>query len=145
MTYPDKTIYPLASYNDKDFKNLMDVYVDAVFYPSILEKKEIFEQEGWHYALSSKAEDITISGVVYNEMKGAFSSAYEILQREIYAALFPDNAYSKDSGGNPKDIPSLTYEQFIEFYNGSKYEDVPFVKAVSHIQYSAPSIPAQVI
>lgn len=116
MTYPDKTIYPLASYNDKDFKNLMDVYVDAVFYPSILEKKEIFEQEGWHYALSSKAEDITISGVVYNEMKGAFSSAYEILQREIYAALFPDNAYSKDSGGNPKDIPSLTYEQFIEFY-----------------------------
>ena len=116
MTYPDKTIYPLASYNDKDFKNLMDVYMDAVFHPNILKYEEIFKQEGWHYELEEKEAPITINGVVYNEMKGAYSSPDELLQSEIYRSLFPNNTYSKDSGGNPNHIPELTYEYYLNFY-----------------------------
>ena len=99
MTYPDKTMYPIASYNDQDFKNLMDVYMDAVFHPNILKYEEIFKQEGWHYELEDKDAPITINGVVYNEMKGAYSSPDESLQKCIFEALFPDNTYSKDSGG----------------------------------------------
>lgn len=116
MTYPDKTLYPLASYNDKDFKNLMDVYMDSVFHPNILKCTEIFKQEGWHYELEDKDAPLTINGVVYNEMKGAYSSADEMLQTAITKALFPNNTYSKDSGGNPQHIPELTYEAYIEFY-----------------------------
>ena len=116
MTYPDKTIYPIASYNDKDFKNLMDVYMDAVLHPNILKCQEIFKQEGWHYELEEKDAPITINGVVYNEMKGACSSPDELLQNEIYASLFPNNTYSKNSGGNPNHIPELTYEYYIDFY-----------------------------
>uniref|UniRef100_UPI004056A0CF insulinase family protein n=1 Tax=Agathobacter sp. TaxID=2021311 RepID=UPI004056A0CF len=116
MTYPDKTIYPIASCNDKDFKNLMDVYMDAVLHPNILKYKEIFKQEGWHYELEEKDAPITINGVVYNEMKGAYSSPEELLQSEIYRSLFPNNTYSKDSGGNPNHIPELTYEYYINFY-----------------------------
>lgn len=116
ITYPDKTMYPAASYNDKDFKNLMDVYMDAVFHPNILKYEEIFKQEGWHYELEEKDAPLSINGVVYNEMKGAYSSPDEMLQREIYMSLFPHNTYSKDSGGNPDAIPTLTYEDFVNFY-----------------------------
>lgn len=116
MTYPEKTMYPIASYNDKDFKNLMDVYMDAVFHPNILKYPEIFKQEGWHYELEDLDSPITINGVVYNEMKGAYSSPDEILTQAISEAVFPDNTYSKDSGGNPDHIPELTYEEYIEFY-----------------------------
>lgn len=117
MTYPDKTIYPIASYNDKDFKNLMDVYMDAVFHPNITKYQEIFMQEGWHYELESVDSPITINGVVYNEMKGAYSSPDEVLQTQIFKSLFPDNTYSKDSGGNPTYIPTLTYEYYLDFYH----------------------------
>jgi len=116
MTYPDKTLYPVASYNDQDFKNLMDVYLDAVFHPNILKYKEIFKQEGWHYELEDKDAPLTINGVVYNEMKGAYSSPDEMLQKCIFESVFPDNTYSKDSGGNPDCIPDLTYEDYIVFY-----------------------------
>lgn len=117
MTYPDKTMYPVASYNDQDFKNLMDVYLDAVFHPNITRYKEIFMQEGWHYELESEDAPLTINGVVYNEMKGAYSSPDEVLQTAIMQALFPDNTYSKDSGGNPDAIPNLTYEDYLAFYH----------------------------
>ena len=116
MTYPDKTLYPIASYNEKDFKNLMDVYLDAVFHPNILKYEEIFKQEGWHYELEEKDAPLTINGVVYNEMKGAYSSPDEMLQNSIMKTLFPDNTYGKDSGGNPAHIPELTYEAYIDFY-----------------------------
>ena len=117
MTYPDKTVYPVASCNDQDFKNLMDVYLDAVFNPNITKYEEIFKQEGWHYELTSKDDELKINGVVYNEMKGAYSSPDEVLSSQIYRSLFPDNTYSKDSGGNPEYIPKLTYEAYLDFYH----------------------------
>jgi len=116
ITYPDKTVYPVASCNDKDFQNLMDVYLDAVFHPNIYEKEEIFRQEGWHYELENVDGELTINGVVYNEMKGAFSSPEDVLQREIMAALFPDTPYGNESGGDPEVIPQLTWEQFLAFH-----------------------------
>ena len=116
MTYPDKTMYPVASYNNQDFKNLMDVYLDAVFHPNILKYEEIFKQEGWHYELEDKDAELTINGVVYNEMKGAYSSPEELLQSNLFEAMFPDTTYGMDSGGNPDYIPELTYEKFLEFY-----------------------------
>lgn len=117
MTYPDKTVYPVASCNDQDFKNLMDVYLDAVFNPNITKYEEIFKQEGWHYELTGKDDELKINGVVYNEMKGAYSSPDEVLSSQIYRSLFPDNNYSKDSGGNPEYIPKLTYEAYLDFYH----------------------------
>ena len=117
MTYPDKTVYPVASCNDQDFKNLMDVYLDAVFNPNIIKYEEIFKQEGWHYELTGKDDELKINGVVYNEMKGAYSSPDEVLSSQIYRSLFPDNTYSKDSGGNPEYIPKLTYEAYLDFYH----------------------------
>ena len=99
MTYPDKTVYPVASCNDKDFKNLMDVYLDAVFNPNVYIRPQIFKQEGWHYELKDKDDPITINGVVYNEMKGAFSSPDDTLDREIIRSLFPDTGYFNESGG----------------------------------------------
>ena len=117
MTYPDKTMYPVASCNDQDFQNLMHVYLDAVFYPSIYEKEEIFRQEGWSYQLESEDAPLKYNGVVYNEMKGAFSSAEEVLEREIFNTLFPDTPYGVESGGDPKVIPQLTYENFLEFHS----------------------------
>ena len=116
MTFSDKTIYPVSSCNDKDFQNLMDVYMDAVLYPNILTNEKIFKQEGWHYELQDKEGELIYNGVVYNEMKGAFSSEDQILGRESLNSLFPDNAYGVESGGNPDDIPSLTYENFVKFY-----------------------------
>lgn len=115
-TYPDKTMYPVASYNDKDFANLMSVYMDAVFYPNIYKHEEIFKQEGWHYELESKDAPLTYNGVVYNEMKGAYSSEESVLERFTMNSLFPDNTYAHESGGDPKNIPDLTYEEYLDFH-----------------------------
>ena len=116
ITYSDKTVYPVASCKDKDFANLMDVYLDAVFHPNIYKKKEIFKQEGWHYELEDQDAPITINGVVYNEMKGAFSSPEGVLDRLVLNSLFPDTPYSNESGGDPERIPELTYENYLEFH-----------------------------
>ena len=116
MTYPDKTIFPVASCNDADFQNLMDVYLDAVFYPNIYRNELIFRQEGWHYHLENTDDPLTYNGVVYNEMKGAFSSAEEVLDRSVFSALFPDTPYGVESGGDPECIPELTYEEFLDFH-----------------------------
>ena len=116
MTYPDKTVYPVASCNDRDFQNLMDVYLDAVFYPNIYKNEKIFRQEGWHYHLENPEDPLTYNGVVYNEMKGAFSSPEEVLGRAMMNALFPDTPYGVESGGDPAVIPELTYEEFLNFH-----------------------------
>lgn len=116
MTFPDKTIYPVASRNEKDFFNLMDVYLDAVLYPSIYKYPEIFMQEGWYYNLESKDGELTYNGVVYNEMKGAYSSPDSLLYRNVPKTLFPNTAYRESSGGDPEVIPELTYKNFIEFH-----------------------------
>lgn len=116
MTYPDKTVYPVASCNDKDFQNLMDVYLDAVFHPNIYHEEKIFKQEGWHYEMEDAEDDLTINGVVYSEMKGAYSSPDDVLWREILNSLYPNTAYSVESGGDPDVIPQLTYEEFLAFH-----------------------------
>lgn len=116
MTYPDKTVYPVASTNDKDFNNLMDVYMDAVFNPNIYKYPEVFKQEGWHYEMTEPDGDITINGVVYNEMKGAFSSPDDVLERQIMTSLFPDTTYAIESGGDPDVIPTLTREAYLDFH-----------------------------
>ncbi|MCI9083125.1 MAG: insulinase family protein [Lachnospiraceae bacterium] len=116
MTYSDKTIYPVASCNDKDFQNLMEVYMDAVLYPNIYQYREIFCQEGWHYEMEDLDAPLTINGVVYNEMKGVFSSPDEVLSREIMSALYPDTSYFFESGGDPEVIPELSYEKFLAFH-----------------------------
>lgn len=116
MTYPDKTMYPIASRNDKDFINLMDVYMDAVLHPNIYDRPEILMQEGWHYELEKKDDPLTYKGVVYNEMKGAFSSPEQVLFRKIQQSLYPDTPYAYESGGDPDYIPDLTQEDFTEFH-----------------------------
>lgn len=117
MTYPDKTMYPVASCNDKDFKNLMHVYMDAVFFTNIYEKEEIFRQEGWCYHLEKPEDELTYNGVVYNEMKGAFSSPEDVLDREILNSLYPDTPYGNESGGDPAFIPDLKYSEFLDFHS----------------------------
>lgn len=116
MTFPDKTMYPVASCNMQDFKNLMHVYMDAVLYPNIYITEEIFKQEGWHYELESEEDEITYNGIVYSEMKGAFSSPEQVLARESMNTLFPDTSYGVESGGNPDFIPELTYEEYLNFH-----------------------------
>ena len=116
MTYPDKTVYPVASCNDKDFQNLMDVYMDAVLHPNIYHEEKIFRQEGWHYELEDAGAPVIYNGVVYNEMKGAYSAPEGMLDCYTQSALFPDNCYGKDSGGDPAAIPELTYEKFLDFH-----------------------------
>lgn len=116
MTYPDKTVYPVASCNEKDFQNLMDVYMDAVLHPNIYKEEKIFRQEGWHYELESEDAPLIYNGVVYNEMKGAYSSPESLLDSCTQKTLFPDNCYGKDSGGDPAFIPELTYEKFLDFH-----------------------------
>ncbi|MBR5116232.1 MAG: insulinase family protein, partial [Lachnospiraceae bacterium] len=116
MTYPDKTVYPVASCNDTDFKNLMHVYLDAVFHPNIYREEKIFRQEGWHYEMADAEDEITINGVVYNEMKGAYSSPDDVLGRQILNSLYPDTTYSIESGGDPEVIPELTYEAYLDFH-----------------------------
>lgn len=136
MTYPDKTVYPVASYNDKDFDNLCDIYMDAVLHPNIYKHPEIFLQEGWRYEFDENGE-MTVNGVVYNEMKGVFSSPEQILNRALSTSLFPDTPYGKESGGDPEDIPSLSYEDFLNFHKTyyhpsnsyiSLYGDMDYVK-----------------
>ncbi|GKV22491.1 hypothetical protein SLEP1_g32359 [Rubroshorea leprosula] len=116
FTYPDRTCYPVASTNTKDFYNLVDVYLDAVFFPKCIEDFQTFQQEGWHYELNNPSEDITYKGVVFNEMKGVYSQPDNILGRTAQQALFPDNTYGVDSGGDPNVIPNLTFEEFKEFH-----------------------------
>ncbi|PSS29353.1 Presequence protease [Actinidia chinensis var. chinensis] len=116
FTYPDRTCYPVASTNTKDFYNLVDVYLDAVFFPKCVEDFQTFQQEGWHYELNNPSEDITYKGVVFNEMKGVYSQPDNILGRASQQALFPDNTYGVDSGGDPQVIPKLTFEEFKEFH-----------------------------
>ncbi len=116
MTYSDKTVYPVASCNDKDFYNLVHVYLDAVFYPNVYKEDKIFRQEGWHYEMEDVDAPLTINGVVYNEMKGAFSSPDDVVSREVMNGLFPDTAYGLESGGDPEVIPQLTYEDFLAFH-----------------------------
>ena len=116
MTYPDKTMYPVASRNAKDFQNLMDVYLDAVFYPLIYENPYTLRQEGWHYNIEAPTDALSYNGVVYNEMKGVFSSADALLDYEAMKALFPDTPYSFESGGHPDAIPELTQEAFEHFH-----------------------------
>lgn len=117
MTFPDKTMYPVASRNDKDFRNLMDVYLDAVFYPNMRNVPEILMQEGWHYEIEDADEPLKYSGVVYNEMKGALSSPDGLLERKILNNLYPDTTYQYESGGDPKAIPDLTQQMFIDFHS----------------------------
>jgi Zn-dependent M16 (insulinase) family peptidase len=116
MTYPDKTVYPVASCNDADFQNLIHVYMDAVLRPNIYDEEKIFMQEGWHYDLENLEEDLKINGVVYNEMKGAFSAPDEVMYRNVFSALYPDTTYGKESGGDPEFIPELTYADFLDFH-----------------------------
>ncbi|MBQ8380388.1 MAG: insulinase family protein [Clostridia bacterium] len=113
MTYNDKTVYPVSSRNDKDFLNLVSVYMDAVLHPLAVKDERIFMQEGWHYELHSPEDEMIYKGVVFNEMKGAYSSADEVEFEEMTTLLYKDTCYAKDSGGNPKAIPSLTYEKFV--------------------------------
>src|SRR5260370_965807 len=114
MTFPDKTCYPVASQNVQDFYNLIDVYMDAVLHPLISE--QTLMQEGWHYEINDPAEPLTYKGVVFNEMKGAYSSPDGILETRVVESLFPKHLYGVDSGGDPRHIPDLTYENFKNFW-----------------------------
>ena len=116
MTFPDKTMSPVASRNDRDFQNLMDVYLDAVFYPAMRENPQILMQEGWHYEMDDADAPLRYSGVVYNEMKGALSAPDDLLGSRIMAALYPDTTYGCESGGDPEAIPTLTQEMFLDFH-----------------------------
>ncbi|MBR5680715.1 MAG: insulinase family protein, partial [Clostridia bacterium] len=116
MTYPDKTLYPVASCNDKDFKNLMNVYMDAVFYPNIYKYRQIFMQEGWHYELEKPEDELTLNGVVYSEMKGAMSSPDRTVWDELNQVLLPGTTYGVNSGGDPDVIPSQTREYYLDFH-----------------------------
>lgn len=159
MTYSDKTCYPIASVNAKDYHNLMDVYLDAVFNPNIYKKEEIFKQEGWHYELNDPDDEIIINGVVYNEMKGVYSSADNVAEMYINESLFPDSIYGKDSGGDPDVIPTLTREEYLDFhrnyYHPSNsyiylYGDVDFEKELNYIDeeylsgYDYLSVPSEI-
>ena len=127
MTYPDKTVYPVASCNEKDFQNLMDVYMDAVLHPNIYKEEKIFRQEGWHYEMEAEDGPLTINGVVYNEMKGAFSSPEGVLDRFTQNVLYPDSCYTHESGGAPEAIPDLTYEDFMNFHRAYYHPSNSFI------------------
>ena len=116
ITWPDKTMYPVASCNDKDFSNLMHVYLDAVFFPNIYSRREIFMQEGWHYEMETPDDELKINGVVYSEMKGAMSSPDRQIYDEIMNVMLPDTTYGVNSGGDPEVIPTLTYENYLNFH-----------------------------
>ncbi|MEK3737802.1 MULTISPECIES: insulinase family protein [unclassified Paenibacillus] len=117
FTFGDKTMYPVASRNEQDFSNLMEVYLDSVFQPNIYKQKEIFEQEGWHYELQQTEDELIYKGVVYNEMKGSYSSPFTVLMDRIKKSLYPDTIYRHSSGGDPQEIPALTYEQFLKAHS----------------------------
>lgn len=144
MTYSDKTVYPVASKNERDFLNLMDVYLDAVFFPKIYEKEETFMQEGWRYDIHKKEDKISYKGVVYNEMKGAYSDPGALFSSYIDQELFKESCYAWDSGGNPDDIPKLSFESFLNFhktyYHPSNcflflYGDLPILKVLEHMNH----------
>lgn len=116
FTYPDRTCYVVASQNEKDFYNLVNVYSDAVFHPRAVSDPMVHAQEGWHLELDSKDEPLTYKGVVYNEMKGVYSSSDSLLHRQAQRSIFPDNTYAVDSGGDPRVIPDLSYEEFVDFH-----------------------------
>lgn len=116
MTFPDKTCYPVASANLKDFHNLMDVYLDAVFYPNVINNDKLFKQEGWHYEINDIKDDLQVNGVVYNEMKGVYSDPDSILESAVLKNLYADTNYAYDYGGNPVDIIDLNYDEFVEFH-----------------------------
>lgn len=116
FTYPDRTCYPVASANLQDFYNLVDVYLDAVFHPKCISDPQTFQQEGWHYELDKPEDEITFKGVVFNEMKGVYSSPDSVNGRLTQQYLFPDNSYAVDSGGDPVEIPQLTFEEFKDFH-----------------------------
>ena len=147
FTFPDKTMYPFSSRNDKDFLNLMDVYMDAVLHPLSLRDPHSFRQEGWHYELDNPDGELTINGVVFNEMKGAYTSPDSLIRDYLDRQLFPDTCYGKDSGGDPDHIPELTYEDYLanhhRFYHpsnsyiwldGSIDTDAVFAKLDSFLQ-----------
>ncbi len=136
MTYPDKTIYPIASRNTKDFENLMDVYLDAVFNPIVKTKKEVFMQEGWRYHLLDKKDEITYKGVVYNEMKGAMSSAEDQVAEQINQHLLPDTIYALNSGGDPYSIPDLSYEAFKEYHDDYYHPSNSYIFLYGNLDYS---------
>ena len=117
FTYPDRTCYPVASMNTKDFYNLIHVYLDAVFHPRAIHDPQVLQQEGWHYELEDINQPLQYKGVVYNEMKGVYSSPDSLMARRAQNALFPSNTYGVDSGGDPRDIPNLTFEQFKQFHS----------------------------
>lgn len=117
LTYSDKTMYPVASVNDKDFDNLVRVYADAVFKPNVLEEEKIFKQEGWHYELENADDEIKYNGVVFNEMKGALSQPERVLENCASRSLFGFTPYGYESGGDPEKITDLTYQGFKDFYN----------------------------
>lgn len=135
MTYPDKTVYPVASINHKDFHNLMDVYLDAVFYPNTYQNDKILKQEGWHYELESMEGELTYNGVVFNEMKGAYSSDEQMLMQAIQTALFPDTTYGCDSGGDPMHIPELTSEAFLDFHRKYYHPSNSFIYLYGNVDY----------
>src|SRR6266849_6668262 len=114
LTFSDKTVYPVASQHLQDFYNLVDVYFDAVFHPRL--QRETFAQEGWHYELNEPSAPLLFKGVVFNEMKGAYSAPDNALHRHARQTLFPDTLYRFDSGGDPSHIPDLSYEQFVAFH-----------------------------
>lgn len=134
MTFPDKTIYPISSRNTKDFYNLMDVYLDAVFYPRMYEVKEIFEQEGWHYEMQSDSE-LKINGVVYNEMKGVYSDPQSLVSDALTFNLHPNSTYGVDSGGDPKEIPNLTYENFLNFHKKFYHPSNSYIYLYGNMDY----------
>ena len=127
MTYPDKTVYPVASQNEKDFENLMHIYMDAVFHPNIYNEPKIFKQEGWHYEMENEDADLIYNGIVYNEMKGVYSSIEGIMDRVTQQSLFPDTTYGNESGGDPECIPELTYEDYLDFHRKFYHPSSSFI------------------
>ena len=137
MTYSDKTVYPIASCNAKDYHNLMHVYLDAVFYPNIYQKDEILKQEGWHYEMDGQDGELKFNGVVYNEMKGVYSSADSVLERKIQAALLKDTPYAFESGGDPDAIPTLTREAFLDFHSKYYHPSNSYIYLYGDVDFAA--------
>ena len=133
MTYPDKTVFPVSSENDKDFKNLVDVYTDAVFAPLVLDKKEILDQEGWHFDIDGD-EVVGVSGVVYNEMKGALSDPESIIYNDVISYLYKNSPYEYESGGNPADIKDLSFDEFVDFYKAHYHPSNAYIYYYGNIK-----------
>lgn len=135
MTYPDKTVYPVASCNDRDFQNLMELYLDSVFHPLLLEKEEIFLQEGWRYELAEQDAPLELNGIVYNEMQGAYTSPEAVLYREAEKVLYEGSSYAHDSGGSCEEIPNLTYEACLEFYRKHYHPSNSYIYLYGDLDY----------